>query len=843
LKSRSKAIIGILTAVVFCVLLSAYWLIPEIFVVQNSSVLFRVYHTIDDAYKFGFKSIVDALSIRTSSENLYAQRIPFWEIPFLQQTNFLMIIFPVLAFMALLFKRDGVTKFFVIVAVFASLVALGPNGIPIEIFVWLWTHIPGYSTFRVGGRFLMVTAFAYSYLIGITVHSCSKNIPSWVSCDNDKKASLFVKWIKGYVGNYKHLDKLFIATVILIIFFHSWCGSIGGFEVYSWPETYIEPFRWIEKQSGDFRIVTTPYQRLYENYPWSSATLDLGVFSYSIHNRGVFVGGSGYIADYTPFVGNLLRLNLTNSLGSLLGIAGVRYIVSEPDTNIDEKLVLEKQNNMVSIQLNNYSIYENLQYSNHVFATENSALVFGGRNSITSLLCVDEFELNNWALLFYDQVSQLNLKYDQIIFSGVTLQDIAFLRHGQNNTIHLAKYAFPSSNQSKYWTSYTQFHDRGFLMFSGSTLTTKGKVSVNIPLDVQEEGQYELWMRIAYGPDRGKLTVEMDGQTLGSEIFPYAPYPSGLHWIKLQNVFLSTDSHIITLTNDGNGYNDLDVIAIIQPDQLETIYTRTLKDIQNLDSRVINIIEAEIAFAPNLNGWYPSERWGCNASNGVTLTSDILTLSSAQIFIPQTGHYIIAIRTVQSNEHGNLLLQVDDGKRTKIECDNDTTCFIWHEIDCGVLNSGEHRINIINDGSGKVDLDELVIYSIKNMKENSSLKEIYSPQIFQPTHLNYTQINPTEYEVKITTEEPFWLIFSEAFNPLWKAFCSDENMENVVVYSFMNGFYVDKTGDLVITLSFTGQTYFYIGSIISILTLLSVMLYLPWSLHKSKIRKKVMNIL
>ena len=131
--------------------------------------------------------------------------------------------------MALIFQRDRVTKFFTIVALFASFLALGPNGLPFEIFRWLWTHVPGYSTFRVGGRFLMVTALAYSYLIGITVGSCSKRIQSWVSCDLNKKNSMsLLKWIKVYFRKYRFLNKLFLVIVIIIIFLYSWVGSVGN---------------------------------------------------------------------------------------------------------------------------------------------------------------------------------------------------------------------------------------------------------------------------------------------------------------------------------------------------------------------------------------------------------------------------------------------------------------------------------------------------------------------------------------------------------------------------------------------------------------------------------------
>lgn len=841
-KLRIKGAAGILLAIVICLLLTAYWMLPEILVVKNSNVLFRIYHSVEDAYKFSFNSIIDALSIRSSAENIFGQRILYWEIPILQQTglNILILILPALAFAAVLFHRNRLTIFLTIAGIISSFLALGPNGLPFNIFTWLWTHIPGYSTFRVGGRFLMVTALSYSYLIGATVNYMCKRIRSRVSIEgNNQTTSTIIKFIKNHIGMNIFLEKMLLISVIILIFLYSWVGSIGGFQAYSWPIEYIEPFEWIKDQPGDFRVLTTPYQRLYTKYPWSSSTLDLGVFSYSIHNKGLFIGGSGHIADYTPFIGNLIRSNLTNSLSSLFGIAGVRYIVTEPDTNLKERLVFEKQKNIIPIHLTNSSFYENLQYSPHIFATEKSTLIYGGRNTITSLTNIDEFELDKWTLLFYDQLPPSNVQYDNIVFSDVTLHDIAFMTYGRNYTIQPAKNAFPSSNQSKYWTSYTDLLDQGFLVLSGSTLKTKGQVSIDIPLVTQKEGQYEIWLRIAYGPKRGKLTIDLDGQTIGSNIYPYKPYPSGLNWIKLQNVYLRAGSHVITLTNDGSGYTDIDVIAIIQPNILESAINKALNDIQNSDSRIIYILEAENGFANNLNGWQPSRSWGCNASNGITLTSNTLTLSSAKIFIPRDGKYKIVARTVESKDYGNLILQVDDGTRFKLECDSSTTAFVWHEVDPITLNRGEYALRIINDGTGTVDLDALIIYSIKETEENISLKEVFSTS--QMPHPHFQQINPTEYKAQIKTDEPFWLIFSESYNPVWRAIIDDEEIEPVVAYSFMNGFYVDKTGNLVIKIYFTGQKYFYIGSLISILALISIFILAVW--HKFKLSNKFMKLI
>jgi len=201
-KARINAVVGILFAIFLCFLLSAYWMLPETLVVNSSNVLFRAYHTVDDAYKYSFNSLLDAFSIRSSADNIFGQRISYWEAPILQQTAMsnLILILPVLAFMAILFYRDRLTIFFTIAAIISSFLALGPNGLPFDIFAWLWTHIPGYSTFRVGGRFLMVTALSYSYLIGVTVNCIKKRIRSWASFNLKKKVSSPVtKHIKNHI--------------------------------------------------------------------------------------------------------------------------------------------------------------------------------------------------------------------------------------------------------------------------------------------------------------------------------------------------------------------------------------------------------------------------------------------------------------------------------------------------------------------------------------------------------------------------------------------------------------------------------------------------------------------
>jgi hypothetical protein len=87
----------------------------------------------------------------------------------------------------------------------------------------------------------------------------------------------------------------------------------------------------------------------------------------------------------------------------------------------------------------------------------------------------------------------------------------------------------------------------------------------------------------------------------------------------------------------------------------------------------------------------------------------------------------------------------------------------------------------------------------------------------------YIKINPTRWNVDVMSDKPFALILNQIYDPLWEATIYKEGkmaekVNSVPVYFLTNGFLINQTGDLSITLEYKPQKWFEIGNLISIIT-------------------------
>jgi hypothetical protein len=110
--------------------------------------------------------------------------------------------------------------------------------------------------------------------------------------------------------------------------------------------------------------------------------------------------------------------------------------------------------------------------------------------------------------------------------------------------------------------------------------------------------------------------------------------------------------------------------------------------------------------------------------------------------------------------------------------------------------------------------------------------------------IHFKQINPTAYTIHVfNATEPFYLIFSETYDPAWKVYEGSKNWfesfykkplaaEHLYVNGYASAWYINKTGTYTITLEFWPQKLFYIGSAISIITLIFCVFYIS----KNKIK-------
>jgi hypothetical protein len=112
-------------------------------------------------------------------------------------------------------------------------------------------------------------------------------------------------------------------------------------------------------------------------------------------------------------------------------------------------------------------------------------------------------------------------------------------------------------------------------------------------------------------------------------------------------------------------------------------------------------------------------------------------------------------------------------------------------------------------------------------KHNETLEDLFVPNnVPPPAHMSeYKKISPTKHVIKISNAtKPYILSFAESYDPLWAVHTEDDNKNftasNVPLYSMINGFYINKTGDYILTIEYEPQKWFTEGVLVSLATLI-----------------------
>ncbi|MBA7646715.1 hypothetical protein ES703_54481 [subsurface metagenome] len=134
------------------------------------------------------------------------------------------------------------------------------------------------------------------------------------------------------------------------------------------------------------------------------------------------------------------------------------------------------------------------------------------------------------------------------------------------------------------------------------------------------------------------------------------------------------------------------------------------------------------------------------------------------------------------------------------------------------LPAGENSFTL--NLEGKTEVNQLLIYPLNEGEGTIPIGNLFQVDDTQTASISYEKLSPTKYIVHISTSRPFWLTLSEVYNPLWKAIVAGEEIDSVPSYSFVNSFFLTKTGDYDVTIEFMGQRYVHYGGIISLIAFL-----------------------
>jgi hypothetical protein len=106
------------------------------------------------------------------------------------------------------------------------------------------------------------------------------------------------------------------------------------------------------------------------------------------------------------------------------------------------------------------------------------------------------------------------------------------------------------------------------------------------------------------------------------------------------------------------------------------------------------------------------------------------------------------------------------------------------------------------------------------------------------TNIFFKENNPAEYTVQVNATTPFFLVFSESYDKNWIANIDGQAVPSryhYLVNGYANGWYMSKTGIYTITIQFAPQNLFYIGSSISVTSLILCVILVFISKPKEKL--------
>jgi hypothetical protein len=129
------------------------------------------------------------------------------------------------------------------------------------------------------------------------------------------------------------------------------------------------------------------------------------------------------------------------------------------------------------------------------------------------------------------------------------------------------------------------------------------------------------------------------------------------------------------------------------------------------------------------------------------------------------------------------------------------------------LKKGDNQLRI--ESNDTLNVDMISVYDLPAVAPY----EIFSSTDLPAKINSINKISPSKYVIQVNASEPYVLAFAEAYNPLWVATINSATENSIPMYSTMNGFVVNETGEHVVTIQYLPQLWLIAGAITSLMSL------------------------
>jgi hypothetical protein len=333
---------------------------------------------LEDTYGYGYKDFAEAFTLTGKEGGGYINVLDVTKeagLQILPVPTILLLVFAFAYVITLVFKLNRYSLFFGLSALFSIILSMGPYSFEPS-FLWAWSNIPYFQTFRAISRWDLMTAFSNSFfacvsasiLIGYVQKVLRKpeeklEVGANFRKDLQESRSLRVSLpdfdrISHSARRFLYYSAIFALVAILMSgFISTWFLFSKGLQVYTPPNDYIQPYEYLSNIPGEYKIVTVGrstgdwYSASGQSIDFAGIVMltpigwshDLGYESTFIDDKPTLQDG-GLSTLSTDFV-NYLRFylaanNITRNLLKLLGAFDYKYVVIPPYTTENTRAFL-----------------------------------------------------------------------------------------------------------------------------------------------------------------------------------------------------------------------------------------------------------------------------------------------------------------------------------------------------------------------------------------------------------------------------------------------------------------------------------------------------------------------
>jgi len=348
----------------------------------------------------------------------------------------------------------------------------------------------------------------------------------------------------------------------------------------------------------------------------------------------------------------------------------------------------------------------------------------------------------------------------------------------------------------------------------GIVFTWASKTRLNMSTIIKDGYNYKLFIRYFKNQKGGEIKVYLDGKPIAVKTKDQL---NKFVWKELGTFYLEKGKHEIVLEN-AEGFNAVNLFVLIPEEE----YKKAKKEVEKLlqNKTIIYLFEAESDLY-RLNAKTIKD---INFSNGEAL---LFQNGKAwqDIEIIKNGTYRLALRGV-----GSFEISIDN---KTFELTTNSLNFLYTPM--FYLGRGVYKLEITPLSDNAI-LDVVWMYSTET---NQTIDQLFEVKEKPAKVISYEKINPTLWKVRVNATKPFMLSFAEAYDPLWEARVYKDGkkieiVRSIPLYSVINGFWINETGDLEIVIRYKPQDWFERGLIISLTTFIGCIGYLFYDWRKEK---------